>query len=212
MTVFADRQEAGEQLANALIPYHLPQNTLVLALPRGGVPVAAEIASKFQFPLEVFLVRKLGVPGHVEFAFGAVASGGVVYLNDDTIKMCGITPKQIHEVLVVETAELERRERVYRQHPFPDCRGRTLMLVDDGIATGATVTAGLLALRKLQPAKIILATPVAPRSTIEELKSLADTVVVLTSASNFMAIGQFYEDFGQLSDEDVLRYLGRQPD
>lgn len=207
MLPFQNREEAGKRLAQALEAYALPPDALVLALPRGGVAVAAPIAQHFKLSLDVFLVRKLGLPGHEEFAFGAIASGNTVYLNEETLQDLRLDPASIEQVLAKERLELARRERVYRIRPFPDCHGKTVILVDDGIATGATMKAGILALQKLKPSRLIVATPVAPRSAVGELQDLVDDLVILAPVRTFMAIGEFYENFDQLTDENVLNIL-----
>lgn len=210
MKRFADRSTAGKALAVAMEDRVLPKDAIVFALPRGGVPVAFEIAQHFHLSCEPFLVRKLGMPGYEEFAFGAIASGDTLYLNEDTIKNSGLSPERIQQVITKEKTELQRRERVYRQTRFPHCEGKVVIIVDDGIATGATMIVACRALKRLNPARIIIATPVAPSTTRSELEQEADEVVVLESARDFIAIGQFYENFNQLSDQEVLGYLSRQ--
>jgi putative phosphoribosyl transferase len=180
----------------------------VLALPRGGVPVAFEIAKALHAPLEVFLVRKLGVPGQEELAMGAVASGGVRVLNEDIVQSLGIANEAIERVAAKESAELERRERVYRGHrPFPELKGKTVICVDDGIATGATMRAAVTALRQAHPATLMVAAPTSARDTYEQLQREADKVVCLATPEPYIAVGLWYEQFPQTSDEEVKRLL-----
>jgi putative phosphoribosyl transferase len=207
---FKDRSEAGSLLAERLTAYADRNDVVVLALPRGGVPVAFEIAQKLHAPLDVFIVRKLGVPWQEELAMGAIASGGVRVLNDDVVKASRISDEQIASVQAKEQKELERREQAYRAgRPAPDVRGRTVILVDNGIATGTTIRAGLAALRKLQPARIVVAVAVAPQSTYEELKAEADEVICLLTPEVFFAISMWYERFAQTTDEEVRDLLAR---
>ncbi|MPY65257.1 phosphoribosyltransferase [Deinococcus sp. SDU3-2] len=207
---FLNRRDAGEQLAARLSERGAWPNTTVLALPRGGVPVGAEVARALGAPLDVFLVRKLGLPGYEEVAMGAVASGGVRYLNHDLIHRAGVTPDAIAAVEARERAELARREQVYREGRTPaPVTGRTVLLVDDGVATGATLRAGLLALRALSPARVVVAVPVAPPETARALATQADEVICLHTPADFMAVGQFYRDFAQTTDEEVREALIR---
>lgn len=203
---FLDRRDAGQRLAVRLLKLHSWPETTVLALPRGGVPVAYEIALALQAPLDVFLVRKLGLPGDEEVAMGAIASGGVRVLNEDVVRRSGVTAEAIAEVERREQAELVRRELAYREGRVPaPIQGRTVLLIDDGVATGATLRAALLALRPLSPARVVVAVPVAP----PDLALEADEVVCLLTPANFMAVGQFYADFGQTTDEEVRELLTR---
>lgn len=203
---FLDRRDAGRQLAARLLELHAWPETTVLALPRGGVPVAYEVALALQAPLDVFLVRKLGLPGYEEVAMGAIASGGVRVLNDDLVRRAGVTAEAIAEVEGREQQELARRERAYREGRVPaPITGRTALLIDDGVATGATLRAALLALRPLSPARVVVAVPVAP----PDLTLEADEVVCLLAPADFMAVGQFYADFGQTTDEEVRELLTR---
>lgn len=184
----------------------------VLALPRGGVPVAFEIASALQAPMDVFVVRKLGVPGEEELAMGAITTGGVRVLNQRVVEAFGITESQMEAVVAQEEPELERRERLYRGgRPAPLISGRTVILVDDGIATGATMRAALSALRKQQPARLLVAVPVAPLSTYRELQAEGEEVVCIRATEPFDAIGSWYEDFTQTSDEEVRALLEAVP-
>ena len=207
---FKDRTDAGKQLAARLGAYRKRPDVLVLALPRGGVPVAAEVADALEAPLDVFLVRKLGVPGQEEIAMGAVASGGVRILNEEVVEYFGLSWPVIEEVTAHERRELERRERRYRHGLDPiDPRGKTVLLVDDGLATGSTMLAGLEALRRLGPGSIVVAVPVAPPSTVRKLAAHADDVVCVLTHEPFDAVGHFYENFLQASDEEVCTILER---
>jgi putative phosphoribosyl transferase len=207
---FRDRVEAGRCLAEALKPYTGRPNLLVLALPRGGVPVAYEVARALHAPLDVLLVRKLGVPGHEELAMGAIASGGVRIVSEDVIAMLGIPDRVIATVAAAEEKELERRERLYRDgRPPPDVRGRVVILVDDGLATGATMRAAAAALRTQHPEWLVVAVPVAPPETCEALRAEADDVVCALSPEPFVAVGAWYDDFAQISDDEVRALLRR---
>jgi predicted phosphoribosyltransferase len=208
MTLFRDRTHAGQVLAALLRPYAHRPDVLVLALPRGGVPVAAVIARELQLPLDVFLVRKLGVPGQEELAMGALASDGVRILNEDVITALSISDDVIDDVTAVEQRELERRDRLYRDdRPPPDVRGRTILLVDDGLATGSTMRAAIAALRRLQPAQIVVAVPVGAPQTCAEIARQADDVVCARTPEPFIAVGAWYRDFGQTSDAEVSELL-----
>lgn len=205
-----DRTEAGRLLGEKLAAYSDRDDVVVLGLPRGGVPVAFEIAKRLNAPLDVFIVRKLGVPWQEELAMGAIASGSVRVLNNDVVKAYQISDEEIASVQAKEQKELERREQAYRGgRPVPDVRGRTVILVDNGIATGTTMRAGLAALRKLQPARIVVAVAVAPQSTYEELKAEADEVFCLLTPEMFFAISMWYERFEQTTDEEVRDLLSR---
>jgi putative phosphoribosyl transferase len=205
-----DRAEAGRLLAEKLTAYANREDVIVLGLPRGGVPVAFEIAKRLNAPLDVFIVRKLGVPWQEELAMGAIATGGVCVLNDEVVKAYRISDDEIASVEVKEKKELERRESAYRaDRPALDVRGRTVVLVDNGIATGTTMRAALAALRKLQPARIVVAVAVAPQSTYEELKAEADEVICLLAPETFYAISMWYERFAQTTDEEVRDLLAR---
>lgn len=206
--LFRDRREAGRFLAELLADYRGRPDVLVLALPRGGVPVAFEVASALDAPLDVFSARKLGVPGHEELAMGALASGGVVVLNDDVVRGFDIPPETIERVAAAEGRELDRRERAYREgRPPPDVAGRTVIVVDDGLATGSSMQAAVLALRNRTPAAIVVAVPAAPESTCRELAFEADDVVCATTPAPFFAVGQSYWDFTQTTDEEVRQLL-----
>ena len=207
---FRDRREAGRLLAARLSAYANRPDVVVLALPRGGVPVAAEVARALGAPLDVFVVRKLGVPGHEEFAFGAIATGGVRVLNEEVVRALQIPDRVIDAVAAREQEELARRERVYRgDRPPLDVRGRTVILVDDGLATGATMQAAIRALRQQQPARIVVAVPTASLETCDELKRVVDEVICATTPDPFYAVGLWYEDFSQTTDEEVRELLAR---
>ena len=208
--LFRDRRDAGRLLAEKLAAYATRPDVLVLALPRGGVPVAYEVAHRLGAPLDVFVVRKLGVPGHEELAMGAVATGGVRVLNDQLVEQLGIPDQMIDAVAARERQELARRERLYRggRRP-PDVRGRTVILVDDGLATGATMYAAIEALRKQNPGRIVVAVPTASPETCEEMKVKADHVICAITPDPFQAVGRWYQDFSQTSDEEVADLLAR---
>jgi putative phosphoribosyl transferase len=204
----ADRTAAGRSLAAVLSDYYRDEDVVVLALPRGGVPVAREVAAALDATLDLILIRKLGVPMQPELAMGAIASGGVRVLNPDVVQSWRITGEDIAAVAAIEQRELERREAAYRgERPRPPVRGRTVILVDDGVATGATMRAAISALRQLGPAKIVVAVPVAPADTVQALEEVADEVVCLATPEPFFAIGSCYRDFTQVSDEEVRRLL-----
>ena len=208
--LFRDRREAGRVLAEKLAAYANRPDVLVLALPRGGVPVAYEVARALGAPLDVFVVRKLGVPGYEELAMGAVATGGVRVLNDQLVERLGIPEHIIDAVAARERRELARRERLYRGgRPPPDVRGRTVILVDDGLATGATMHAAIQALRQQNPARIVVAVPTASPETCEEMKARADDVICAITPEPFHAVGRWYQDFSQTTDEEVAALLAR---
>jgi putative phosphoribosyl transferase len=208
--VYSDRAEAGRVLAGALAAYAGQPGLLVLALPRGGVPVAYEVAQALRAPLDVLVVRKLGVPGHDEYAMGAIASGGEPLFNDEVVRELGIRPAAIDAVVQRERTELQRRERLYRgDRPLPDVCGRTVIVVDDGLATGATMAAAVKALRGLEPARIVVAVPTGAAETCEQLRALADAVVCASTPRPFRAVGQWYDDFSQTSDAEVHELLDR---
>jgi predicted phosphoribosyltransferase len=209
-TSFHDRTEAGRLLAEPLRAYERQPDAIVLALPRGGVPVAYEVAVNLALPLDIFVVRKLGVPGYRELAMGAIASGGVRVLNEDVLRALPDAAAMVAEVTAQETQELERRERDYRgDRPPPEVGERVVILIDDGLATGATMLVAIAALRKKAPAKIVVAVPVCPPETLREVERAADESVTLFAPDWFRGVGQFYEDFAQISDEEVRALLAR---
>ncbi len=201
---FKDRYDAGRRLAEALKPYGGRQDVIVLALPRGGVPVGYEVARALGADLDILIVRKLGVPSQPELAMGAIASGGALFINEDIVSLAGVSPHDIKTVLEKERHELARREELYRGlHPAIQIEGRTVILVDDGIATGASMHAAIMALRSSKPSRIIVAVPVCPADAAERFKGLADAFVSVLTPEPFGAVGQFYEWFDQTSDEEV---------
>jgi predicted phosphoribosyltransferase len=208
--IFRDRKEAGRQLASRLTKYANRPDVIVLALPRGGVPVAYEVAKQIGAPLDVFLVRKLGVPGYEELAMGAIASGGVRIINEDIVRQLQIPGEVIDAVAAEEQRELERRERAYRDdRPPPDVKGRTVILIDDGLATGSTMRAAAAALRKLGPARIVVAVPVSAPETCDEFREEVDEVVCAATPEPFRGVGLWYKDFSQTTDEEVRQLLER---
>jgi putative phosphoribosyl transferase len=205
---FPSRREAGLELAARLHAFRGRDDVVVLALPRGGVPVAYEVARALGAPLDVFLVRKLGLPGHRELAMGAIASGGVRVLNDDVVGWYGIPAPLIDEVAREEQAELERREHVYREgRPPLDLRGRTVLLIDDGLATGSTMKAAVQAVRAQAPTQVVVAVPVGASDTCRALVDVADEVVCARTPEPFAAVGQWYRDFSETTDEEVRALL-----
>ena len=206
--IFEDRQDAGRALAERLSDYAGRPDVIVLALPRGGVPVGAEVARALGAPLDVLVVRKLGLPGQEELAMGAIASGGVRVLNEEVVSLTGVPREVIDRVAEEEGRELERRESAYRgDRPPPDVAGRTVILVDDGIATGSTLRAAVEALRKQGPARIVVAVPTAPKAACEALGEVADEVICVTTPEPFSAISLSYRSFPQMSDEEVREIL-----
>jgi predicted phosphoribosyltransferase len=208
--VFADRRHAGRELAAALAakPDFRRLNAVVLALPRGGVPVGFEIAAALNAPLAVFVVRKLGVPGHRELAMGAIATGGIRILNDDVVRQLGIPEEIIEQVTAREMKELHRRETLYnRAYPLPPIAGHSAVLVDDGLATGATMRAAIHAVRLLRPTRVTVAVPVAAPDTCFEMRDEADDVVCLTTPEQFNAVGSWYRVFDQTDDDEVRMLL-----
>jgi putative phosphoribosyl transferase len=209
-TTFRHRSEAGRLLAQRLRDYERRTDSIVLALPRGGVPVGFEIATALGLPLDVFVVRKLGVPGQRELAMGAIASGGIRVLNEDVLRAMPYAAARVAEITAQETREVERRERDYRHERLaPDLSARVVILVDDGLATGATMLAAIAALRHKDPAKIVVAVPVCPPETMAEIERAADETVILFAPDWFRGVGEFYEDFAQVGDETVRDLLAR---
>src|SRR5438874_11216857 len=207
---FLNRTEAGRLLAEKLEKYANRNDVVVLGLPRGGVPVAYEVAKHLRTPLDVFIVRKLGVPGFEELAAGAIASGGVRVLNEDVMRAIPYADAAIEAVTAKETAELQRREQIYREgRAAPELRDRIVILVDDGLATGATMRAAVKALRQRRAAKIVVAVPVGPPDTCREFEDEADEVVCASEPEFIQAVGQYYEDFSQTSDDEVRELLTR---
>ena len=207
-THFHSRKHAGEILAKALAAHKTDTNTIILALPRGGVPVGFEVAMALELPLDIVLVRKLGVPWNEEYAFGAIASNGGCLVNDQVVAELGISEAKVKAVIVKETKELQRREALYRGDvPFPNLAGKTIILVDDGIATGSTMKAAILALKQISVDKIIVAVPVGSVSNCHELERVADQVICLKTPTPFYGVGQVYADFSQNSDEEVQKPL-----
>lgn len=206
---FHDRREAGRRLAEKLSRYAKRSDVVVLGLPRGGIPVAHEVAATLEAPLDVFLVRKLGVPGHPELAMGAIAEGGIELLSRDLVRDLGIPPALIEQVAVRERLELERRDTLYRgARRRAMLRDRIVIVVDDGLATGSTMEAAILALKPQAPARIVVAVPVGSRETCNRLRRLADEVVFVSTPEPFHAVGLWYEDFSETTDDDVKRLLG----
>jgi predicted phosphoribosyltransferase len=206
--LFLDRGDAGRQLAARLRSYADSPDVLVLALPRGGVPVACEVAQALGAPLDLFLVRKLGLPGQEELAIGAIATGGVRVLNEDVVRTLGIPDDLIDAVALKEWQELQRRERLYRgNRPAPDVRGRTVILVDDGLATGSTMRAAVAALRRQLPARIVVAVPVGAPETCAQLQEDADETICARTPEPFRAVGLWYSDFSQTTDDEVRALL-----
>ena len=209
---FANRRQAGLALAERLSHLAGRDDVVVLALPRGGVPVAYEVARALHAPLDVFVVRKLGLPGHEEFAIGAIASGGIQVINREAVALYGLPDATIETVARAERRELERRERIYRtgRAPVP-LEGRVVVLVDDGLATGATMRAAVLAARQRQPSRIVVAVPVGSRDTCREIGETADEVICVSMPEPFLAVGLWYQDFSQTSDEEVRQLLAAVP-
>jgi putative phosphoribosyl transferase len=207
---FRDRHHAGQQLARALRRYGHRDDVVVLALPRGGVPVAFEVAQALRAPLDVFLVRKLGAPGHREFAIGAIAAGGVRVLREDVVASLGLSPARVDQIVMREQIELDRRDRAYHgDRPRPFLRDRTVMVIDDGVATGSTMEAAVSALRAYHVAPIIVAAPVGAADSCRRLRALADEVICLDTPEPFRAVGLWYRTFDQTTDAEVVELLRR---
>jgi len=210
---FANRHDAGKALAERLEEYAGRSDVVVLALPRGGVPVAFEVACALHAPLDVFVVRKLGVPGHEELAMGAIASGDVRVLNQDVLQWYRLSEADIDAVTRHEKGELARRERLYRgSRPLTPVEGRTVILIDDGLATGSTMRAAVEAVRRLNPARIVVAVPVGAQDTCDQLGHIADEAICLMTPASFSAVGQWYLDFSQTTDAEVSRLLASAAD
>jgi len=206
--IFRDRYDAGQKLAGGLQHFAGDPNVILLALPRGGIPVAYEVARALHVPMDVFIVRKLGVPGHEELAMGAIASGGVRVLNRQVVEQLGIPQSMIESVARREDEELYRREQLYRGDlPFPDLHGKTVILIDDGLATGATMRAAAKAARLEGAGRIVVAVPVASKETCQEIEAEVDEAICAVTPLGFFAVGQWYEDFRPTSDEEVRELL-----
>lgn len=204
---FVDREDAGRRLAHALLPYR-DQHPLVMALPRGGVPVGYQVARELGAPLDVVIARKIGAPGQPEFGIGAIAPGGIQMLDEHTLRTFGFTRQQLQPAIQRETEELERRERRFRGDlPYPDLVGKTVILVDDGLATGVTARAAIAFLRQRHPGRLVLAVPVGAPETVRALAPLVDDLVCLETPAYFGAVGAWYQHFEQTSDEEALRLL-----
>ena len=209
--IFKDRADAGRKLAARLTRYADREDVLVLALPRGGLPVAYEVAKELRAPLDIFLVRKLGVPGYEELAMGAIATGGVRVINEDVVRYLNIPDDVIDAVVADQQRELERRERAYREdRPAPDVKGRIAILIDDGLATGSTMRAAAAALRNQGPERIVVAVPVSSREACNEVRSEVGEIVCAETPEPFRGVGLWYEDFSQTTDGEVRELLGRE--
>ena len=205
---FANREEAGRMLAEQLGTYRGRHDVVVFGLARGGVPVAFEVAKALHAPLDVFILRKLGVPGHEELAFGAIASGEVRVLDQDTIDAVRLSPMEMHQTLAQARQEMDRRERLYHgERPPLNVQGKTVILADDGIATGSSMRAAIAALRQMQAARVVVAVPVAPLTTCQRLQKDADEVACVHAPENFHSVGAFYEDFSQVTDSEVVELM-----
>jgi predicted phosphoribosyltransferase len=206
--LFQDRFDAGRLLDSKLLPFANRSDTVVLALPRGGVPVGFEVAKALNVPLDVFVVRKLGVPGQEELAMGAIASGGIYVLNEDLVRALGIPDVVINAVAADEERELERREHLYREgRPAVAVQGRTVILVDDGLATGSSMRVAVMALKRKKPAQIVVAVPVGAPATCAEIESEVDQIICVVTPEPFQSVGEWYRDFSQTSDEEVRDLL-----
>jgi predicted phosphoribosyltransferase len=210
MRLFADRADAGRQLAAGLTEYGGQENVIVLALPRGGVPIGFEVAASLSAPLDVYVVRKLGVPGREELAMGAIAGDGTCVVDEQLVESLGVTPEELDAAVARESAEIARRERTYREaRPAPELSGKTVIVVDDGLATGATMRAAAIALRRHNPKNLVVAVPVAAPRTCASLAHEVDRVVCAFTPEPFHAVGLYYENFDQIGDEEVRRLLAQ---
>ncbi len=210
MKLFGDRRQAGRVLAQHLVEYRGRPDVIVLGLPRGGVPVAFEVATAIHAPLDVFMVRKIGAPWNEEFALGAIASGGLVYLDRDTVTRIGVEQAEIERIVEMESRELARREQLYRRaRPFPDLTGLTVILVDDGLATGSSMLAAVHAVRTRTPREVVAATPVASTQACEMLWQVADRCICAATPEPFYGVGMWYDDFSETSDGEVVELLRR---
>lgn len=208
-TRFVNRQEAGKVLASRLLSYQNEPQTIILALPRGGVPVGFEIAQTLHLPLDILIVRKLGVPGFEELALGAMASGDIIFLNPEVVETLNISEEVVRQVIDKELQELKRREKLYRgEKSFPDLANQTVILVDDGLATGASMRVAIRAVRQKKPAAVVVAVPVGADSACAELRKEADEVICVLTPRHFQSVGGWYEDFSQTTDEEVRKLLG----
>jgi len=210
MRLFADRADAGRQLAAGVAEYARQESTVVLALPRGGVPVGFEVAATLDAPLDVYVVRKLGAPGREELAMGALAGDGTCVVDEELVESLGVTPEELDAAVARESTEIARRERAYRDaRPPPELSGKTVIVVDDGLATGATMRAAAIALRRHNPAKLVVAVPVAAPRTCASLAQEVDRVVCAFTPEPFHAVGLYYENFDQIGDDEVRRLLAQ---
>ncbi len=210
MAMFKDRREAGQQLAQELTQYKNQEDLVVLGLPRGGVPVAYEVAEALNCPLDVFIVRKLGVPGQPELAMGAIASGDVQVLNENVVNRAGVSEQQIKKIAQKVKEELEKREEAYRgARPDINLKDKIVLLIDDGLATGASMRAAVSALKEHEPQKIVVAVPTAPKDTCGEFESMVDEVICLRNPSPFWGVGGSYQNFSQTSNEEVRELLNQ---
>ena len=208
--MYRNRREAGQKLIPEVKDLIDKENTVVLGLPRGGVPVAYEVAKALELPLDVFVVRKLGVPGREELALGAIASGGVRFLNEDIFQQLNISDQQLEDITERERQKLEKREEIYRgTRPGIDLAGKEVLIVDDGLATGATMKAAVQALQEHAPEKVLAAVPTAPPDTCREMQELVDEMICLSTPANFMGVGGSYREFGQTTNEEVKELLGQ---
>lgn len=209
-SVFADRTDAGKQLATALSHYQEQQELYILGLPRGGIPVAFEVAKSLKAPLDAFLVKKLGIPGQEEVAFGAIAAGNITYLNNKLIKQIGITKDSILKIKQTKQEILAQKNKIYRNNaPLPNLKNKTIILIDDGMATGSTLKAAINSLKQCKYKKLVVAIPVAPADSIAEIESQVDELICLNTPSSFMAVGNYFKNFAQTTDDIVCDLLDK---